>query len=110
MYMIEIRVLGSKWKVHLLDEDAYVRIWGDDSVAQAHPETKELYFNEEELTRYAVTHELVHACFTETCVSSANLTATQVEEVMCEMFALHGDKLMRLSRELYKDLKAEAGV
>lgn len=107
--MIEIKILGNKWKVHVLEGDEYVRVHGDSDAAHTSPVIREICFNEDELSRSDVTHELVHACYAETCVSSANLTPDQVEEVMCEMFAIHGNKLLTLSRRLYKELKDESG-
>jgi hypothetical protein len=110
MYMVEVSILGNRWKVYLQDEDEYVDLWGDNDAAHTLPATKEIYFNEEELCRQVVTHELAHAYYAETCVSSASLNPDQVEEVMCELFGTNGNKMLKLSRQLFKDLKAESGT
>lgn len=103
--MIEIEILGSRWKVYIQEEELYVRDWGDADAAHTLPGSREIWFNEEELTRETVTHELAHAYYAETCVESASLTPIQVEEVLCEMFGKHGNKLLTISRKLYKELK-----
>jgi hypothetical protein len=107
--VIEIHILGQKWRAYIEDDDTYSRRWGESDGAHTIPADKEMYFNEAELSRVVVTHELVHAYYSETCVSSANLTVDQIEEVMAEMFGVHGNKLLTLSRKLYKELRDESG-
>lgn len=103
--MIDIKILGQKWKVFLFDEDRYIRRLGDDSSGLTNTTTKEIYFNQEELHRDVVIHELTHALKAETCTESANLTADQVEEMFCDLVAKHGDYIIRLGRKLFKELK-----
>jgi hypothetical protein len=103
--MLEIPVLGNKWKVSLHEEDRYVRRHGDDTAGITIPTTNEIHFNEEEFSREVVIHELCHAFFAETCTGSANLNAGQTEEVFCDMIGKHGDRILRLSRKVYKELK-----
>lgn len=103
--MFEILVLGTKWKVFLHDEDKYVRRHGDDSAGITIPALNEIHFNEEEFTREVMVHELCHAFFAETCTGSAGLDSRQTEEVFCDMIGKHGDKVLRMARKLYKELK-----
>lgn len=102
---MELLILGQKWKAYLHEEEKYIRNHGDDTEAYTWPKEKEIHFNEEEFCLRVVTHELVHAFYSETCTTAACLDAAQVEEVLAEMFGYHGDKILRLARKLYKALK-----
>lgn len=105
--MIEIKVLGNKWKVFLLEEDAYVSQHGDADAAHTSCDSKSIYFNEGELKKEVVLHELGHAFFAETCTISASLNGEQTEEVFCELLGMHGIKMVNLSKKLYKALLDE---
>ena len=103
--MIKINILGHDWKVYLHEEDTFCRIYGDSDAAFVLPQEREVHFNEAEFTLKAVKHELTHCYFTLLCVEAAQLDLSQQEEVFCEMVAEHGDKLLRLARNLFKELK-----
>ena len=105
--MLHILIMGAKWKAFFVEEEKYIRTWGDDTEAHTLPSKKELYFNNAEITRKTIIHELCHAHYEEMCVGSASLTKNQQEEVFCELFSEHGDKILRLARRLYKEFKEE---
>lgn len=108
--MFEVDIFETKWTVYLLSEEKYIADWSDSDAAHTIPSTHEIYFNEGELSRDTVVHELVHAFYAELCTSSASLTGDQVEEVMADLFGKHGDKILRLGRKLFKELKNEEGT
>lgn len=103
--MLKLKIFDSEWKIYLFSEEKYVTEWSDADAAHTIPSTHEIYFNEEELDRETVIHELTHAFYAELCTSSASLTGDQVEEVMCDLVGKHGDKILRLGRKLFKELK-----
>lgn len=103
--MLEIEILGQKWTIYLVEEEKYIKKWSDADAAHTIPSMSEIYFNDEELSRIVVVHELCHAFFAEMCTGSAGLDADQTEEVFCDMIGKHGDKILRLARKLYKELK-----
>jgi hypothetical protein len=109
VFEIEILVLGQKWQIYLVDEDDYIRRFGDTDAAHANPSEQTIYFNEGELSRDTVVHELCHAFYSELCVGSASVTPEQVEEIFCDMFGKHGDRILRLGRRLYKEFRDESG-
>lgn len=103
--MIKLKVLDQDWKVYLFEDDKYCRLLGQDSAGLTNPRDKELYFNLDDITPIVVRHELCHAFYASSGVDSVNFTLDQQEEFMCDMFAIHGDRILRLSRRLYKELK-----
>ena len=105
--MFEILVFGNKWKVFFVEEEKYIKIWGDTDAAHTLPTKKEIHFNSDELTREVVRHELFHAFVSESSVDNSSLDGDQMEEVAATLFGKHADKIIRLSRRVYKELKKE---
>jgi hypothetical protein len=105
--MIKIKVLDTEWKVFLHEDEDFCNKFPEEEhdAAFMMPVAKEVHFNEEELTLVVVKHELVHCFYDALCVEAAQLTLDQQEEVFCELIANHGDKILRLARILYRELK-----
>lgn len=102
-----IKVLEIKWKVSLLDADAFHRRFKEHAQGFALTDTKEIVLlDDDDLTLGVVIHELVHAYFDGVCTSSACLDLDQQEEVFAELFETHGITLIRQARRLYKELRA----
>jgi hypothetical protein len=72
------------------------------------PDSREIVFHLDELNLGTVIHELVHAYYDGLCVSSAELTNDQVEEVFAELFAVHGPCIIKQARKLLRELRAES--
>lgn len=104
--MIEINILEAKWKVYIMDEEQYITEHSDADAAHTIPALNEIVFNESELNLIVVKHELWHAWRASLCTTSADLTADQEEEISAELFSHHGDKINRMARTLYKELKS----
>ncbi len=105
MYKVELKILGQPWTVFLLEEEAFIKRCGDRDAAITYGKSREIVFNEAELSRNTVWHELFHGFLSEMCITSAGLSADQFEEVAAELFGEHGDKIIRLGRKLYKELR-----
>ncbi len=106
--MVKIKVLDTEWKVYVLDEDDFIERFDDGDAAVTLPDTRECYFSEDEVNRVNVRHELFHMYVASSNLHSASLSIDQFEEVLAEMYGNHADRMLRLSRELYKQLKEEA--
>jgi hypothetical protein len=107
--MFEILIFGNKWKVFLAEEEKYIKIWGDTDAAHTLPSKKEIHFNDGELTQGIVRHELFHAFVSESSVDNSGLDGDQMEELAATLFEKHGDRITRLARKVYKELKKDEG-
>lgn len=97
--------MGRTWKISAITAEAYVRRFKDEYAGITLPVSAEIVINREDLTVATIAHELVHAALDGLCVSAASLNASQQEEVYCELFALHGDSLLRLAKKLHRVLR-----
>lgn len=105
--MIKFPVLGNTWKAYIHSDDTFCRRYGDEDAAFVVVGKNEVHFNAEELSLITVKHEIVHMFVEAMCTGSAELTALQTEELCAEIFATHGDHMLRQARALYKALKEE---
>jgi hypothetical protein len=103
--MIKLNILGHDWKIFTHEADDFCRKYDESDAAFTLPAEKEIHFNLEELTLIVTKHELWHAFRAEMCTSSALLSAEQEEEVSAELFANNSDKILRIARHLYKEIK-----
>lgn len=101
----KILIKGTPWKVFFLEEDAFIKKFGEVIGAITVIDYKEVYFHDGEIYKAHITHELCHAYYSSMCLGSTTLTNHQLEEVWCDMFALHGDSIMRQTRLIWKQLK-----
>jgi len=100
--MKRVTILGKTWKVHVMSGDRFIKKIGEELDGITYPSDKRIVLNADGLTLSTMRHELGHAYFESLCVTPANLTNAQVEEVMCEMFAEYGTVLLAQADELYK--------
>lgn len=106
--MIKIKILDQDWKIYVLDEDEFIERFGDGDAAVTLPDIRECYFSEYDISRDIVRHELFHMYAASANLRSAALSIEQFEEFLAEMYGNHADRMLRLSRKLYKQLKEEA--
>lgn len=102
--LYKIEILGQKWKVFLHEEEYYVKVYGDNDSGHTTESIKEIHINNSELNLETIVHELVHAFYASLCIRSAHVDVEQQEEILCEMFALHGSKILKLGKDLYKEM------
>lgn len=92
------------WTIKVLDEDRFIKLYGDGLEAVTLPEYKVIYLNEEEVTLNTIRHELFHAYYSNLCVSAACLSDRQTEEVAAELFCKHGDTILKQSKYIYAQI------
>ena len=105
--MIDLKILDKDWQVFLHSEDSFVERFGDHDAALTLPQEFEVHFCTEHLNLNTVRHELFHCYMSCLCVGSAQLEAHQLEEIAAELFAEHGDKILKMAKALHKELKDE---
>lgn len=103
---MNIDILGSRWHVSVLEADTFTKRYGA-AAGVTIGTFRKIVINEEDLTFGTVAHEIWHAALDSVCVSTASLKPPQLEEVTCELFALHGVALARLAYKLTKALRKE---
>lgn len=105
--MIKIKVLDIDWKVHVVDEEAFKKRFDFEAQGVTLPTVYEIVFVDSDLCLQVVTHELGHAYFSSLCVDTCSLRKNQLEEVLVEMFAIHGANIIKQSKSLFARLKQE---
>jgi len=106
--MIRLKILDTDWKVYLHPEDTFSRKYGDSDAAFTLVSKQEIHFDSGELSPDIVRHELWHAFRASLLTHSAALDSEAEEEISAELFAVHADKMLRMSRALLKELKSES--
>ncbi len=106
--MVKIQILDNTWKFYVLEDDEFAERFGEGDAAVTLPDTYEVYFSADEVTRVNVRHELAHVYYASMCVHAAELTVDQVEEVFAEMIGQNGPGIIKKAQYLYRLLKEEA--
>ena len=104
MKPIPFKIYGDTWKAYLFSHDKFMSMHGDDCEAITIIEDKKIVFNDEDLSRHVVVHELVHAYFSYQYIDSSNLSVLQTEEIFAELFGHKGEEILALSKKLHKEL------
>lgn len=102
---MNVDILGRRWKVSVLSSEAFNKRFKEDLAGITLPLSLEIVVNAEELTLATIRHETWHAVLDGLCVSTADLTPHQFEEINAELFAIHGESLLKFCRKLYAVLK-----
>lgn len=104
MLKIQFLVLGKSWTLRLLARKKYVRKNGTNAAVTAGWK-RIIDLGPRGYDLETIRHELVHAYLTEMgydCVD--NLTAAQMEELCCELFARRGQEILDLADELLEKM------
>lgn len=101
---MRVDILGRRWNVSVLDADAFRKRFNEDLAGVTLTQTNEIVINREDLTLATVKHECWHGLLAGMCISAADLSLDQFEEVTAEVFAIHGDALSALASKLHKAL------
>lgn len=105
--MIKIKIHHDNWKVYFLEEEPFIRKFGEGIAAITSLEDKCIYFHDGEINRDHVTHEVVHAYYSYLCLNSTTLNNAQLEEVFCDMVAIFGRTIMKQSNHIFREFKKE---
>lgn len=103
--MIKLKILDVNWNIHLWHPDKFDKEFKDEEAAVTLTGLNKVIFNIDELSLTIVKHELWHCFRSSLCTHAAKLSSDQEEEISAELFAVHGDYIIRMSRQLYKSLK-----
>lgn len=106
--VFSINIRGQDWTVRVIDAEVFSARYDESTAAFTVSSTKEIVFSADELNLSTVIHELTHAYFSASHITSANLSPDQVEEVMCEVIGEFGPEIIRVGRKLLKSLKTIA--
>lgn len=105
---MKIDVLGRDWKISVLDADQFEKRFGSVDAGITTPETKEIVICADDVFVTTIAHELTHAFYDSLCISSAHLKRDQIEEVFCELLAVHGETILKMAKGICKALQDKA--
>lgn len=77
---------------------------GSDAITVA--ETKTIYFREDVLTKIIVRHEILHAFVYGFHLTSAKLTAEQMEEIIAEWLSVHVEDYVKICDKIWTKIEA----
>jgi len=86
-------VKGKDWEFHMQSNASYVRKHGNDSGAITYLTDHDTFINEHFMFPSKVRHELVHVYVSCSGISSASLTADQMEELCAEIYESYGPEM-----------------
>lgn len=104
MKIVKYTFKGDDWKAYLVPHDEVEEFLGPNTLAEVQWDKKEIYFDDSELTKEIVKHELIHMSIGYQYVHDSGLNFHQSEELFCNIFAFEGDILLSLSSEIYNSL------
>lgn len=104
--MLKTSLFGDDWKIFVLDEETFVKRFKEGGLAGLTDSTnKQIFLNSNDMSIETIRHELFHAAKYYTCTSSADLNEHQLEEVYCDLYAVHGPKLDRAAKLIHDELE-----
>jgi len=106
--VFNFKVLNKNWKVKRYSDKVYFSRFGSDSHGQSDQEAREISIRESSLNKETILHELVHAYEMELGLVELELDEDQMVEFFCELFARHGEDIVKLSSEIFLFFKPYA--
>lgn len=103
--IIKLRVIHKTWEARLLVHKKYKKKYGTDSCAITEMDKRRILFSNKFIDLETIVHELTHAYLHELCIARADIDATALEEVYCELMAKFGNTLLRQAKRVFKQLK-----
>ena len=82
-----------------MTDKAYEKRYGTDSVGITDSDNYTVAIKKSHLGLPVLRHELGHTFYNSCCITSANLSADDVEEIFCEILAHHITDIERLANE-----------
>lgn len=104
---MKILICGDIWNINVLEDDKFERKYGEMLSGVTQVSKKKIDISYDGFSFSTIAHEISHAYYYYSCVDAANLSLEQMEEVFCEIIAIHGENISRLSKKLFKELKKE---
>lgn len=98
----KVKIYDDEWCIYKANEHDNV-IVDQDSDAETDFYKKHIIFKETDI--YTVRHEINH-CYLGYCyIQTADLSAHQLEEIVCELFSDKGYTMLAKAEEIHKKLK-----
>lgn len=104
---MRVSLLHQVWKVYVLEEEKFIRRFGENIEGVTILEDKKVYLNMALYNEETISHELFHCYMYAMCVNAACLTKAQLEEVSAEIMARYGRQLLKQSKHLAKNLRKD---
>jgi hypothetical protein len=101
---IRFRIKGKPWRaVVLSDKTFHKHDQNSDALCELPPDRR-ILIRKSAVNYPTILHELCHAMKSECCTESSDLDPSQTEELMCEVFAEHGEELIALAKSILKSI------
>jgi hypothetical protein len=108
MLTVKFNILNKEWKLKLLKNKKHKKKNGDDNVAITKYWKREISISIGGADLETIVHELVHAYRAEMCTGSmTEMSADDMEENCCEVFAKRGRELLDLADILFTQVEAK---
>lgn len=102
---MKILIHGDKWNIKVLEDDAFERKFGEMLSGVTQTDKKQIHISVSGFNIQTLVHEIAHCYYYYSCTEAANLTTDQIEEIWCEIIAIHGQKIIKDSKKIFKILK-----
>lgn len=101
-------IAGEPWRYAMVTLDQMQKLADDmpnqEPVALCVSDTSSIFFLKGRVTHTTAIHEIVHAYFAETLTHSADLTADQTEEILCDIMAFNWCRIVLLARVMVHNM------
>jgi hypothetical protein len=97
MIRTELYIRGELWAVFKRSKEEF-----PDSIAFTNEKAREIHFSDEEICLETVRHEVFHAFVSTLCLTSAELSQVQFEEIVAELVATQWIAMDDASKLIYE--------
>jgi hypothetical protein len=100
------RIAGHTWRYTLVTPKQMAIIHPEDPKAAGlcSSDDRVIFILDDSVQHNVIIHELAHAFKAASYTTSASLTADQIEEVFCDVFAYNWWKILRLANQMFYNL------
>lgn len=103
-----IQIKGANWLIKKLTPRKFKKIHEHSEwAAVTLPSKKEIHVNGDTYLPKDIRHELVHAYIEETNTNDVDMSAYDMEELCCNLFAEFGIDIIKLSDQIITKFKTE---
>lgn len=102
---IKYSINDDTWVFSVLSKEQYRKIHSKGTYGMVTLGKYKVDFREDKFDNNAICHELWHIHNYYLYLESADITASQLEEISAELFADRGAKILKQARDIYAKLK-----
>ena len=103
-----ITIKGANWLIKKLTPRKFKKVHHESWAAVTLPETKEIHINGDTYLPKDIRHELVHAFVEETNTNDVDMSAYDMEELCCNLFAEFGIDIIKLTDQIITKFKTDS--